>query len=187
MDAAPADAGDGSTASSCITVAPGDPNRFARGTLADGAPFELAATRAYAVWDGASCPDGLIVLALTEGECTAGSGHRLVVMLDAAAIDTGTIGAGPFSVSDGSNGIQVRYVRPSPLVPTGIWGTCAPSSGTITFNADPSSSAGTTFDLTIADLELGDCADVLATPTVIEEAAMRVTLVEAFGAVCAGT
>ena len=101
-------------------------------------PADLGATRILATWSG-SCDPAAIKIEMSDGDCPDGKGHQLSFLLDALAIQAGTLGPGIHDLlADGMGSpIQVRYVRPAKLEPVGEWGTCEGVTGTLSISGEP--------------------------------------------------
>ena len=84
-------------------------------------------------------------------------------------------------------GLDVRYVRPGPLLPSGTWGSCAPSTGTITIESTPSLVPGSLFDIGFANLELGDCVEGSLPPVILTDGHITVLARQALESVCPGS
>lgn len=94
-------------------------------------PTDLQLTRGYAHWIG-SCGDAVLEIGLSDGDCPEGDGHELIFQIDADAITNDTLfipGGNQLVTERPDVPISVRYVRPSDLTPTGLWGTCTGVSG----------------------------------------------------------
>jgi hypothetical protein len=121
------------------------------------APTDLVVTRVVATWEE-SCVQPTIRIEMSDGDCPKGKGHSLSFLLDAGAIAGGSIrrGVNTIIANPGSDGIQIRYVRPASLSPRGTWGTCTDASGTVEFPDDLATAAFSTLKARF-DLELGTC------------------------------
>jgi hypothetical protein len=104
-----------------------------RYTNATNEPSDLKVTRVLGTWEPA-CGRPTIRLEMSDGDCPDGDGHVLQFFFAAAAINTGTIVAGGSNavVAETENpDLRVRYIRPSGLEPSGVWGNCDGPSGAI--------------------------------------------------------
>jgi hypothetical protein len=117
-----------------VVVAPyaGLNPRTGRYTNATNEPSDLRVTRVLGTWEP-TCGRPTIRLEMSDGDCPDGDGHVLEFFFTAAGIDTGTIVAGlnPLEAATENPDISVRYVRPGPLEPSGVWGNCVGPSGAI--------------------------------------------------------
>jgi hypothetical protein len=103
-----------------------------RFTNATNEPSDLDVTRVLGTWEPA-CGRPTIRLEMSDGECPDGDGHVLQFYFAATAIETGMIVAGsnPLVPETENSDIRVRYIRPSGLEPSGVWGNCDGPSGAI--------------------------------------------------------
>ena len=53
--------------------------------------------------------------------------------------------------------MRIRYTRPDRLTPSGIWGSCATSTGTLNFTGEPSTEQFSDLQVARFDLELTPC------------------------------
>jgi len=100
-------------------------------------PTDFPVTMGFAHWVG-SCGDPALEIGLSTGRCPAGGGHFLTFQIDADAILDGTLfipGANQVVQERPDRPIVVRYVRPTTLVPFGIWGTCDEVFGELTIES----------------------------------------------------
>lgn len=101
-------------------------------------PSDFHITRALIAWDS-DCSDPGLRIELSDGRCPDGAGHTLVFWLDAAAIEDQTLvlGQNPIEPESEEGAIQVRYIRPARLSPSGEWGNCADASGFLNLRGEP--------------------------------------------------
>ena len=128
------------------------------------APADLGVTRVKLTWE-ADCTNPVFRLELSDGECPNGSGHALVFRFPIRGIESGSIRAGQNTISPTTgggeatvDGIDIRYVRPTRLSPSGTWGTCAGANGTVDIVGELSPNLFGTLQGRF-DLELTDCTD----------------------------
>ena len=98
-------------------------------------PSDFFVTRQAATWNG-NCASPLLVIELSNGVCPNGAGHELEFTLPANAIADGQIGFGLNTIGpelDTTDSIRVRYTRPQPYAPVGVYGTCEAGGGQISF------------------------------------------------------
>jgi hypothetical protein len=127
------------------------------------APDNFRVTRELATWTG-GCTNPSILIELSDGRCPDGAGHTLRFDIAADAITDGRVSFGENVISpDGDmRGIRVRYTRPEDLTPTGIWGTCAGSSGTLMVGMTPLETDARSNLVATFRLTLTDCSEDLA-------------------------
>jgi hypothetical protein len=101
-------------------------------------PDDLLASRIVATWAG-GCEPAQIRIEMSDGDCPAGDGHQLTFLLDALAIQNGTLGTGIHDVVPENTGspIQVRYLRTARFEPSGEWGSCEGVTGTLSIRGEP--------------------------------------------------
>lgn len=164
------DAGDSTEAPlryECVRI---EPLQYTDDTLpastATSAPPDFVVTRQAATWRG-DCTEPEVVIELSDGSCPLGDGHELEIVFDVNAIEDGLIAFGlnevPPESETGAAGIRVRYVRPDELDPSGEWGNCFGSSGSIVFYDAPNVARVGDMNFTY-DLEVTSCDDRLNFP-----------------------
>jgi hypothetical protein len=149
----------------------GDPGAFVTGdSTANGlvtgvsTPMDFSVTRVVATWQ-TSCVEPSILIELSDGTCRAPKAHRLQIVLDAKAIQTGAIlpGLNTLSAEPDDHGIRMLYLRPTHLSPDGIWGTCGGIPGTVEFVGEPDVTKGSRlqgrFILNLAPCDRSDNED----------------------------
>lgn len=108
---------------------------------------------------------------MSEGACAADEDHELVFNFDAAAIDSGSLALGLNIVvaEPSASGLVIRYRRPTPLVPNGVFGSCDGVVGTLDFVGELDTDVGTKlkgrFDLMLPSCDASDAAEQSVTGT----------------------
>jgi hypothetical protein len=96
------------------------------------APADFLVTRQVATWRD-RCEQ--LVIELSNGVCPTGSGHELEIELSREAIEDGLIGFGVnvLETTRAFEAMRVRYFRPEPYRPEGVYGNCEGARGQINF------------------------------------------------------
>jgi len=100
-------------------------------------PIDLAVSRAEAAWEE-GCVQPSLRVTVSDGNCPDGDGHQLTFFLPADGVEESTLfmGQNVIMPEPAAGFIRVRYTRPSRLEPSGVWGTCSGSSGTLDIIGD---------------------------------------------------
>jgi hypothetical protein len=95
-------------------------------------PTDFSVTRVVGTWED-SCVQPTIRLEMSGGSCPRGAPHKLVLWLDAKAIDAGRImiGQNTLAPEPTPGDLRVRYTRPATVPQAGEYGTCAGVVGTL--------------------------------------------------------
>jgi hypothetical protein len=95
-------------------------------------PIDLEVTRAEAAWEE-GCVQPSLRVTVSDGSCPDGDGHQLTFFLPADGVEESTlfIGQNLIVPEPAAGVIRVRYTRPNRIDPSGVWGTCAGSHGTL--------------------------------------------------------
>jgi len=159
----------GLVTSNCVRVRAltGDPEDTPSVTYNE-TPADFSVTRQAEQWTVSDCEHPKLTLALSDGLCPRGQGHELTFEFALNAIADGTIHAGNNQLLPDSEaiGLRVRYTRPSPLVPRGVWGSCADVAGQLIFLDEPQARAGAVLDARY-ELTLTACDGTAAEPQVL--------------------
>lgn len=160
------DAGDGAVpATSCErievvrSVAEDTP-----GVTSTSAPRDFLVSRQAERWSP-DCINPKLIIELSDGLCPNGFGHQLALAFSLNDFRDGALHVGNNAVLPDaeSTSIQVRYTRPEPLEPSGVWGSCLGSSGQVVFIEAPDPTAGSTLRAQYA-LELTPCNSETTAP-----------------------
>jgi hypothetical protein len=100
-------------------------------------PTDLVVTRAEAAWEE-GCIQPSLRVTVSSGNCPDGDGHQLTFFLPADGVEESTlfIGQNLIMPEPAAGSIRVRYTRPTRIDPSGVWGTCAGSDGTLDIIGD---------------------------------------------------
>ncbi|MDH5674740.1 MAG: hypothetical protein OEZ06_21610 [Myxococcales bacterium] len=106
-------------------------------------PLDFPVSRAELSWVG-NCDHPTLRLTLSEGRCPGGDEHALSFDFDADAITVGDglhVGLNALTPEDPTSTIRIRYNRPRPLSPYGLWGGCEGFSGLLNMAGEVSTTA----------------------------------------------
>lgn len=178
-------------------VPPDGPSAAPEGTGVS-LPNDMDAERVLVTWEG-TCEEPVLRIELSEGRCPSGTGHAVVLRLDANRIVDGSIAAGLTILEPESagQGISLRYLRSRRDPPAGEWGNCkAPTSdggvvdggptsiGSINFYGEPSLEAGAELVARLNMVGMPDCTVAGRNGPADLTAAFRVTLQRGLDDVC---
>ena len=168
----------------CVAVAgPSDPNSAT--VLSAGEPVAFPVMAAFTTWDSARCLDPTLLVGLTTGTCVPANGEQLLFAIDRAAIEGMVVRVGT-NIVDPETGfddpITVRFYAPRTGGAVDEWGTCAGSSGTITFE-DVGAVVGERI-LGSYSLTLTDCREPIDQPPIDVSGTFDVTIAIPFEDVC---